>query len=264
MDSDDELTLSSSAMDALKAFYAERDENARRFAELNAAATAAAAAAAAAAAGAEADKADKPAALVEPLATLEVPLSMKLFTEDWNASQFWYTDDTANLLARQLMNGAGPETLIAVVSTPSVFVALKNAMVSMAAAEKPKLLLLEYDHRFAVFPEFVHYDFNTPTKLPASLRGTADRIMVDPPFLSEDCQTKTALTARWLSRTVTNPVILCTGERMAPLIIEKLYKAQGLRPTDYVPEHHGLSNVFYTYANFASPDWTFQDEVDGE
>ncbi|EPE03403.1 n-6 adenine-specific dna methyltransferase 2 [Ophiostoma piceae UAMH 11346] len=252
MDSDDELTLSSSAMDALKAFYAERDENARRFAELNAAATAAAAAAAAA--GAEADK----PALIEPLATLEVPLSMKLFTEDWNASQFWYSDDTANLLARQLMAGAGPETLIAVVSTPSVFVALKNAMVSMPDAEKPKLLLLEYDHRFAVFPEFVHYDFNAPTKLPASLRGTADRIMVDPPFLSEDCQTKTALTARWLARSVTKPVILSTGERMAPLIIEKLYKAQGLRPTDYVPEHaHGLSNEFYCYANFESPDWKF-------
>lgn len=32
--------------------------------------------------------------------------------------------------------------------------------------EKPKVWLLEYDHRFDVFPEFVFYDFKEPLKLP--------------------------------------------------------------------------------------------------
>jgi hypothetical protein len=32
--------------------------------------------------------------------------------------------------------------------------------------EKPKIHLLEFDERFAVFPEFVHYDFRNPFKLP--------------------------------------------------------------------------------------------------
>jgi hypothetical protein len=32
--------------------------------------------------------------------------------------------------------------------------------------EKPKIHLLEFDERFAVFPEFVHYDFRNPLKLP--------------------------------------------------------------------------------------------------
>jgi NADH dehydrogenase (ubiquinone) 1 alpha subcomplex subunit 9 len=55
------------------------------------------------------------------------------------------------------------------------------------------VVLLEHDNRFAVFPEFVYYDFAQPLKLPAELKGACDRIVVDPPFLSEDCQTKGVL-----------------------------------------------------------------------
>lgn len=33
---------------------------------------------------------------------------------------------------------------------------------------KPKLVLLEHDRRFAIFPEFVYYDFAQPLKLPGS------------------------------------------------------------------------------------------------
>ena len=35
---------------------------------------------------------------------------------------------------------------------------------------KPKMVLLEHDNRFAVFPEFVFYDFAQPVKLPGALR----------------------------------------------------------------------------------------------
>jgi hypothetical protein len=92
---------------------------------------------------------------------------------------------------------------------------------------KPKLALLEHDHRFGVFPEFTFYDFMQPMRLPgavaclhpgtldfrtpgkhicadqnslcdtAHLKGSIDRIICDPPFLSEDCQTKGML--RWLA-----------------------------------------------------------------
>ena len=94
-----------------------------------------------------------------------------------------------------------------------------------AAAAKPRLVLLEHDARFGVFSEFVPYDFAQPVRLPgmfacpsflsgargvvkpttpigfgklggaenlylAELKGTATRIICDPPFLSDDCQTK--------------------------------------------------------------------------
>lgn len=32
--------------------------------------------------------------------------------------------------------------------------------------------LLEYDHRFDVFDEFVHYDFENPLKLPGKSAGS--------------------------------------------------------------------------------------------
>lgn len=56
---------------------------------------------------------------------------MEAFTEDWNASQFWYSDETATVLAKQLLDGATDETRIAVVSAPSAFIQLKNLIVGV-------------------------------------------------------------------------------------------------------------------------------------
>ncbi|KAL1899130.1 Protein-lysine N-methyltransferase efm5 [Sporothrix stenoceras] len=251
-DSDDELTLSSSALDALKDFYKERDEREKKFAELQAAAEAAAKAKAHAQA-----EADAAAAALLP------DLSMAAFTEDWNESQFWYSDETATLLARQLLDGTDSSSFIVVVSAPSVFIVLKNIVKTLPYEKQPRMLLLEHDKRFAVFgDEFIFYDFNEPTKLPASLRGTADRLICDPPFLSEDCQTKAALTMRWLGKPGPETrIVSCTGERMAELITTKLYKSQGVKVTTFLPQHaNGLSNEFYCYANFECDDWKFQEE----
>lgn len=72
----------------------------------------------------------------------------------------------------------------------------------------PRLCLLEWDTRFSVLPEFVKYDYQDPMNLPGiahlsqkfksyaiwqvveDLKGQFDRIICDPPFLNEDCQTK--------------------------------------------------------------------------
>ena len=63
---------------------------------------------------------------------------MEAFAEDWNESQFWYSDETALTLAEELLDGAfGSENreegrcVIAVVSAPSVFVQVKNLLVSL-------------------------------------------------------------------------------------------------------------------------------------
>lgn len=60
---------------------------------------------------------------------------------------------------------------IAVVSAPSVFIQLKNLLAEVEVALRPALTLLEYDERFAVFKEFVPYDYAQPLKLP----GTVDQ-----------------------------------------------------------------------------------------
>ena len=68
---------------------------------------------------------------------------------------------------------------------------------------------LEYDDRFKVYGEdFVFYDFNEPLKLPETLKNSFDIVVADPPFLSEECLCKTAVTIRYLMK---DKVVLCTG-----------------------------------------------------
>ncbi|KAF2641594.1 hypothetical protein P280DRAFT_549286 [Massarina eburnea CBS 473.64] len=224
--------LSAGALDALKEFYTERDTRQKQFEDLK----------------------------LKAEDEFEGKLSMEAFTEDWNASQFWYNDETAATLARQLLEGATDETRIAVVSAPSAFIQLKNLMASGEYKCRPQIKLLEYDERFAVFKEFVKYDFEKPVTLPVEMRASFDRIICDPPFLSQDCQTKAALTVRWLAKSWASPdslrLVVCTGERMESLIT-KLYAKVGTKTTDYEIKHaKGLSNEFRCYANFECGDWS--------
>jgi len=125
------------------------------------------------------------------------------------------------------------------------------------------------------------------------MKGSIDHIICDPPFLSEDCQTKgnrlpvftrfmclanvineAAMSVRWLSRSWgadhalgnNNPdpsstasrLIVCTGERMGTLV-NKLYRPQGIHTTTFEPVHaKGLSNEFYCYSNFECKDWKWR------
>lgn len=189
-------------------------------------------------------------------------LSMDAFSADWQVSQFWYTDETAHLLATQLLHSANSSSHIAVVSAPSVYIQLRNIVGEMEPAGRPNLCLLEFDDRFAVVgKDFVHYDYEQPLRLPAELKGKFDRIICDPPFLSQDCQTKTALTVRFLARDWKVDglrFITCTGERVNESIAS-LYRTIGVKMTTFEPEHsQGLSNEFRCYANFECEDWKWR------
>lgn len=122
------------------------------------------------------------------------------------------------------------------------------------------------------------------------MKGAVDHIICDPPFLSEDCQTKgkltvngtqflelkqeinniqAAMTVRWLSKSwgesvggkasdTNTRLIVCTGERMQTLV-NKLYRPQGIATTTFEPVHaKGLSNEFYCYANFECENWRWR------
>ncbi|KAI9787724.1 MAG: hypothetical protein M1839_000255 [Geoglossum umbratile] len=105
-DDDEPIELSKDTLKALNQFYNERDDRQEQFEKLKAQA---------------AEDADFPS------------LSMQLFEEDWNASQFWYDDETALVLATQLLEDAKEDSAIAVVSAPSVFVQLKKLLVGRMA-----------------------------------------------------------------------------------------------------------------------------------
>lgn len=100
-----------------------------------------------------------------------------------------YSDETATILAKQLLSGSNAATNICIVSAPSVFVQLKN-LIASNKYQASSVCLLEFDNRFDIFREFVHYDFEHPLTLPVDMKGKYDCILCDPPFLSLDCQTK--------------------------------------------------------------------------
>lgn len=69
--------------------------------------------------------------------------------------------------------------------------------------------LFEYDERFAKFGvDFVFYDYNDPLNIPQERHKYYDLVLADPPFLAEECLTKTSETIKFLAK---NKVILCTG-----------------------------------------------------
>lgn len=112
------------------------------------------------------------------------------------------------------------------------------------------LFLFEFDTRFDVYGrQFIHYDYSKPEefRLSEELKGTVDMIVVDPPFLSEECLTKTLETVRFLLKSG-GKVVLCTG-----LVMVEIAKKDGLELTTFHPGHqNGLSNDFRCYVNYKS------------
>ncbi len=98
---------------------------------------------------------------------------------------------------------------IACVSAPSVYQKLKQGVVE--GSDRVSAVVFEYDRRFATYgDDFVFYDYNEPLSLGANVAPQSfDVVLVDPPYLSEECLSKVAKTIKYLSK---GKVVLCTGE----------------------------------------------------
>ncbi|KAK9458293.1 putative N6-adenine methyltransferase-domain-containing protein [Dipodascopsis uninucleata] len=212
--------------------------------------------------------------------------SMDLFTEDWQMSQFWYTDETARELslwalgsiARARTNGREIKGLtkepgvlrIAVVSAPTVHQYLTRVILPELSEELKSIgirvesVVFEFDERFAVFgdDQFEKFDFNRPMAIRSDMQGRFDVAIVDPPFLSEECQIKTALSVRLLlgDPSANNRIVVCTGEKVADVVL-RAYRAYGLKRTSFFPAHrNGLQNDFRSFSTdglaWGSEPWT--------
>ncbi|XP_066542752.1 EEF1A lysine methyltransferase 1 isoform X2 [Hoplias malabaricus] len=138
--------------------------------------------------------------------------------EDWHMSQFWYSDETAARLAEEAIQQAGNQGRIACVSAPSVYQKLKQLE---SQKENPlhcvSSVLFEFDQRFARY---------------------------DPPYLSEECLSKVALTVKYLTK---GKILLCTGAVME----EHATKLMDMKMCSYLPKHnHNLANEFRCYVNY--------------
>jgi len=93
----------------------------------------------------------------------------------------------------------------------------------------------------------VFYDYKEPLKLPDNLHANSfDVVVVDPPFLSEECLTKAATTTKHLAK---GKIILCTGAVMEDVAKQVL----NVTPCNFVPKHaNNLANEFQCYLNYSS------------
>jgi 16S rRNA G966 N2-methylase RsmD len=180
-----------------------------------------------------------------------IDFSKLSFDEDWQLSQFWYDDHTAEELARECVrlcqdDEEGRDTVkdkndkeedkkeqkmpkrIACISCPTLYIALKKLfpdsdVKSRFSQDKKRkkgfplnlflfffsVSLFEFDKRFQKFgSDFVFYDYKSPLDIPRELYEQFDVVFADPPFLSEECLTKTAVTMKFLAK---KKIILCTG-----------------------------------------------------
>ncbi|KAM7452137.1 EEF1A lysine methyltransferase 1 [Porites harrisoni] len=162
--------------------------------------------------------------------------------ENWQLSQFWYNDETALTLAEEALRAAS-NGRIACLCAPTLFKKLLEIKPAGCEAK-----IFEFDRRFYVFGEdFVFYDYNKPLDLPDSITECSfDVVFADPPFLSEECLTKTAQTMKYLTK---ERIILCTGQVMEELA----HKLLGLTPCKFKPIHsRNLSNPFSCFVNYDS------------
>ncbi|KAF7709369.1 EEF1A lysine methyltransferase 1 isoform X1 [Silurus meridionalis] len=169
--------------------------------------------------------------------------------EDWRMSQFWYSDETATRLAEEAIQQAGKQGRIACISAPSVYQKLKQLeSENVDGSHCVSAVLLEFDRRFTAYgDEFIFYDYNNPLCLPEDvLPQSFDIVIADPPYLSEECLSKVAVTVKYLTK---SKILLCTGAIME----EHARKLMDVKICSYLPKHnHNLANEFRCYVNYES------------
>lgn len=168
-------------------------------------------------------------------------LSLATIQEDWQLSQFWYDDTTANILSQEAIRASGNGGSIACISCPTIYKRLQDIKPLLCTTK-----LFEFDKRFSIYgTDFVFYDYNDPLNEGLELfRSSFEVVIADPPFLSEECLTKISTTVRALAK---DKIILCTGAIMENLALQLL----NLRVCQFQPKHaKNLGNEFRCYANY--------------
>ncbi|XP_064627503.1 EEF1A lysine methyltransferase 1-like isoform X2 [Lineus longissimus] len=161
--------------------------------------------------------------------------------EDWQLSQFWYTEETALKLAEEAIAAAGEGGRIACISCPTLY----KKLIDLAGERTWTAVILEYDKRFKKFGnEFLFYDYNDPLNLPKDFAHAFDIVVADPPFLNEECLEKTCRTIRYMAK---EKILLCTGAIMEKKAAELL----NARPISFKPQHSKqLNNPFLCFTNY--------------
>lgn len=162
-------------------------------------------------------------------------------------SQFWYNDETKRRLAdaslRILEKYFDKSSSIGLLSSPSLYENIKSL--------HENVVLFEFDDRFQRYgSDFVQYDYKNADNAEylKEYHGKFDLLLLDPPFLSEECMEKMSKICRNLLKShESSKVILCSGKTVQPFA----EKYMSLQMCAFEPQHErNLGNDFASYANF--------------
>jgi len=143
-------------------------------------------------------------------------------------SQFWYDEKTCDKIVECIQKTVGPNGTVALISCPTLYKTFKKKAPSISSMSKNLkyiyiiflififfwlfhfvVKLFEYDHRFNVYgSDYIFYDYNEPLQFDKIFLNYFDLVVVDPPFLSDECLTKSIQTTLCLTK---KHVVLCTG-----------------------------------------------------
>jgi hypothetical protein len=101
--------------------------------------------------------------------------------------------------------------------------------------------------RVQALGNFTYYDYKAPDDVPEGLHHSFGVVVADPPYLSQECLQKTAVTMRLLAKDVERSrFYLLTGAVMR----EPAAQLLGLRPATFRPQHKNkLGNEFCLFTN---------------
>ena len=157
-------------------------------------------------------------------------------SENADLNQYWYSTNTITALVKEVE----AQTVLgaAFLSCPSLYFALKDDTVRQLSK------VFEYDRQWDKDPGFVFYDYNKPEEFNIALYGEFDVVVIDPPFITEECWKCYAETARRL--------LAPGGKVICTTIVENegiMAELLGCTPVAFRPS---IPNLVYQYNTYTS------------
>ena len=170
-------------------------------------------------------------------------------TENWNLSQFWYTEATRQILAKEIYYATLDDN-IAFLSCPSLY----HSFTEMYYDRRDRSYLFEFDSRFYdhAGENFLKFDCFNVEAMKASVAKrkfpSFDYVVADPPYLSIECLESMSNCVKFLAGDK-GKILYIAGDT----VVENVpYYLPMCHPLKFLPQNNTLRNAFFCYVNYDS------------
>ena len=168
--------------------------------------------------------------------------------ENADLNQYWFSKNTMDAFVKEIQ--AQSKLGVAFLSTPSLYFSLTDENL------RSKSKVFEFDKQWSNDSGFVFFDYNNPEAISIALFGQFDMVVIDPPFITEEC---------WEKYTQTTRLLLCPGGKViGTTLVENegfMHSLLGCKPVKFQPS---IPNLVYQYNTYCSFSPKFLDEINPE